>query len=199
MPLNERDKLKYDHYLREDERIRKWLEKDGSLLDKLVFSLSTGAIILSVTFIQAIHPNVLPRSIVLLIIAWVLLFVSITSNVLSFWFSTESAVLSHHKLNSWLKSEDYEGISLKNKWDKYVQIANIIASGLMIVGVIVLGLFMVINLTQMNMDKGKMFQSDNNSEKLAAPQISQTLTSEEMPSDSSPAESKPTPKEGKVE
>ena len=141
MGQNEHDK--YRVYLEERKESVISERETASQFDKAILTLATGALALSVTFINYIAPTPKPYSICFLIIAWVFFSFSILSTLISFLTSQAACRKQRKILDAEISNKSTPGKNLAAVWTNWLNYVSII---LFIIGVVFLLIFSAVNL-----------------------------------------------------
>jgi hypothetical protein len=100
------------------------LKESGNQLDKNILYISTGALILSITFIEKILGLPEQNTIILLLTSWVLLLICILSTLFSFFTSYKSCLKEIKILDCKYESKDYKETNI---WTIITNILNIVS------------------------------------------------------------------------
>lgn len=141
-------KNKYDHYLRESDKLHNHYETVSSNLDKLVFALASGTVVLSLTFIAS-QENV--NAIILLKISYIFLIGTLIFNLITYPLTLRATKKSREQLDRWLLKTPMEKKSpdISNITGEIGNILNMLSIFTLISGIIALTIFTFYNLEDM--------------------------------------------------
>lgn len=136
---------KYKYYLDQTNFLRQEYKSISSNLDKLIFGLSTGTIVLSITFIDKIVSLKNIDDIFFLKLFWLLIIINLITHQLVL-IDTEKAI---GKLTQWFKGEELKTPNLQSSWGKTANFLNIISLIVLIIGISSLAYFVSLNINQL--------------------------------------------------
>lgn len=146
---NRKNDLTYKVYLAERKSLIDAEREESRLFDRAILTLAAGAFGLSLTFIRQIVPDIKPRIVYLLILAWSGFCVSLLSTLISF-LTSQSACSKQREILEEEYCNDYSNQDKKAKsgnkaaiWTKRLNVLSIVA---FIIGVVFLAVFSTINL-----------------------------------------------------
>jgi len=143
------EEQKYQVYLEERKSLIEQKIEGATSFDKSILTLSSGALGLSLLFIEKIAPEIKPGTTCLLVLAWVFFGLSILSTLISF-LTSQSACDKQVEILEALFCEDAGDKSKcgQNKYAYVTQLLNYGSIAIFIIGVIFLIVFSSINVSK---------------------------------------------------
>ena len=145
---DDNESLDYNTYLGERKSLIETAQKQSILLDQSILYIATGTFGVSLTFINQIAPSPKNGTLILLGIAWISLFISIISTIISFYTSQKACIKQIEIIENMIQNNNNldEANDLKNSESKWTEKLNMISIISFIFGILLLGLFTYINL-----------------------------------------------------
>lgn len=153
-------------YLEERKTYIELLLNSYNTLDKHMFLLASGAILLSITFLEKITGNSILSYQYILLTSWVLLIIGLISVLLSFFFSGKACHRSIEILDNNYIGEKENG---KNIWSNITGFFNLLSIFSIIAGIICLATFSFKSIIS-----SEVIMNDKIKEGLTPPAISQS-------------------------
>jgi hypothetical protein len=201
MPLTEQQqKVRYDWYLERVKEARDWVQKVAQSQDKLILTISSGALALSITFtgiITSQGSNL--RCVILLGLSWIFLIITIILNLASMWMAIKGVNLYKKNLDEWFKTESLNFDKGENNFDKWTTKTNNTSIITLVLGIILITSFVWFNIQSLienTMHKNINYQNDRKEKTI--PQFDPPLpppNQEPKPSTDKPEGNNPTPPE----
>lgn len=171
---------KYEFYLDESKKLHEWYSQLVFGLDKLVFALATGTIVLSINFIDKVTTASNITNLYLLEISWWALIVCLLASLASHIFAIKGTKISKTLLNKWLEKDKKTSPNLDNGSAKLASTLNSIAIFSLIVGIGSMAYFSSLNINSLTMGDDKNKGSTTKVEKFAESAPSANLTRADM-------------------
>ncbi len=156
---------RYNWYLERVKERREWYGQLSQDLDKLVFSIASGTIVLSTTFIDKIVTIRNINHTGLLKMSWMLLGAALITNVLTFFTSMRETSWSKKQLDKWFDSNELKTPNLHGKLSGFTNFLNFFSVALLIIGIGYMGYFVSLNINPLTEYKMEL----PNNEKTTAP------------------------------
>ena len=153
MDITSEQEEKYKYYQKESDHLREWYMTMSSNLDKLIFGLSSGTIVLSITYIDKIISINNIEHIWLLRISWAFLIITLIINVLTHIFVMADTIKGRKRLDEWLGKETAETPKLQSKIGKFSNAINTLSVITLIFGISFLAYFASLNIKTINIEK----------------------------------------------
>jgi hypothetical protein len=102
----EQQDIKYKWYSEAFSEAKGWAEKLSQSEDRLILTISSGALVLSITFINTIITSHGIQYIKYLKWSWIFLVITIIVNLLSIWSALKSTDTYIDRLNKWLPTNE---------------------------------------------------------------------------------------------
>lgn len=119
--------------------------------EKYITFISSGALGLSMVFIEKIVPIGVSKFNFIIIIGWILLAISLFANLLSHFFSRKYSEATIEDLD---KELEYEVICVKiNRRNKFLEVFNITTISTLFIGIVLIIIFVSFNLNMMSENK----------------------------------------------
>jgi hypothetical protein len=140
-----RPTIPYDEYLRQRQSFVEAGQRGRQRLDQLLIAGATGALVLSVTFLEKIAPNPVLRSRPYLLAGWAILLLALALSMLGFEASTRAFAEGVRGLDRQvLSGELYDPTT--NVWDRRTAHLNRASLAAFFVGMALLVLFAFLNV-----------------------------------------------------
>ena len=136
---NEKDKL----YLEERKVFIDLLKESTNQLDKNLLYISTGALFLSLNFIEKIVKHPIKDTLIFLVISWFCLIICIILTLISFYSSTKACFNEIENLDKKYLGQE---VCEDNFWSNLTSILNPLAILSLITGIIFQVIFICINM-----------------------------------------------------
>ncbi len=140
---------KYKYYLDQVNFFRQEYKSISSNLDKLIFGLSSGTIVLSITFIDKIVSLKNINDIFFLKLSWSLLIITLVINLIAHQLVLTDTKKAIEKLTQWFEGKELETPDLQSSWGKIANSLNTISLISLIIGISFLAYFASINISQL--------------------------------------------------
>ena len=167
--LNDSDKKKYDYYLdivkRDQERANSFIDN----LDKLIFGVSSCALVLSLTFIDRIVSVSSLSNFYLIQISWILLVATLVLHIVTFPLVIKSIEAKRDDMDAWLHSRQSEPPSGENLYGAISHILNNLSVMFLVAGIASMATFVSLNINSIAMNKNT--PGDIQKEKVQPPMI----------------------------
>lgn len=141
---------KYKYYLERHNKHEKWHESLSHNLDKLIFGLSSGTLVLSITFIDKIIGLDEIQNLCLIKISWLFLSLTLIINIATYIFSIRASIKARKVLKKWLDEDTEETPETYNWRGKTANILNILSLFTLALGMFILTYFAIININTIN-------------------------------------------------
>jgi len=140
---------KYNSYLGHFKDAKDWAEKLSQGEDKLILTISSGALVLSVTFISTIITPHGLQFIGYLKWSWIFLVATIILNLLSVSFSLEGTLIYIKWLDKWLKNDEAKMPTTDNCYNNLAERLSQISRITLILGIILMTYFAWFNINSL--------------------------------------------------
>lgn len=172
MTLTEKQKEeRYKYYLERHNTHEKWHESLSHNLDKLILGLSSGTLVLSVTFIDKIIGLGEIQTLYLIIMSWIFLLITLIINIATYFFSMRASVRARKILKDWFNSGKEDAPETNNWLGKTANGLNTLSLITLALGILFLTRFAINNINiinTMNNDEQNK-QTEQGTEKSSAP------------------------------
>ena len=142
-------RMKEETYLKERDKLIEIETKSAEQHDKAILTYTTGALALSITFLEKIAPNPRPDSLYLVACSWTLLILSTVCMVASFLTSQSACRRQRQLLDDEFSKDNVP--KQDNRFSNWTSKLNVVSYFLFVFGVICLARFSWVNIEQ----KGK--------------------------------------------
>ncbi len=137
---------RYGWYLARVNDCRDMARRNSDSLDKLIFTLASGAIILSINFIDKITTGTKTLNLACLRWSWIFLFLTIISNLLSFICANQALNKQKQVYDIWFKSGTLETPPIKNIYSTATDVFNVSSYITLLVGLGLMTYFVSTNI-----------------------------------------------------
>lgn len=160
-PTPTEQERRYGWYLERVKERRQWAEKLSQGLDKLIFASASGALVLSVTFVDKIVVAQNINQVWILITSWIFLILTIFLNLLSIEFALKSTAEGKKRLDIWFKSGAMEAPDESKNWkEKLTVFFDLGSQATLIIGIILMTYFVSLNIRGLTMSNNPQENSD---------------------------------------
>ena len=193
MPLNKEGEDRYQYYLNESNKLTDWSTKLSFCLDKLIFGLSAGAIVISLTLVEVIVTPKNIQYINYLIFGLFCLVLTLILNLITHVGSMFHILKAKAKLNEWTKGTKVNSPDLRTKIGLITDVINLFSVVVLIVGIVFISIFGYLSIKSINMDdKTKKDITASQAKTLSSTPISNDVTR----ADAGKVDEKPDKQEG---
>ena len=156
--------MEHEEYLKRRDELVKIRDDSMEGFDKTILTLSTGALILSITFLDRIGRPFNPLTFWIITISWVFFGLSLIVNIISFVFARWNMDLKIKDLNERYKAKTTENNEKKFWQRKATNICNYLTLICFLTGVILFSIY-VITVQKNNLDQVKKTEKIMSEEK----------------------------------